>query len=163
MGLDTRAGDWEFVGLSQVSLAFVAGGGAYYFKFRSRAAGVDEGVFFICGGLGVGWGAGQGAPWPDRSGRIPYSRIHCMNTFSMADLDNSMGNLQSVGAAVIIGYSALYVAAFNFSNGVLFDNAGGYGWTGGGLQASANSFVGGWRVMKLANQAMARAVHDAFR
>lgn len=163
MGLYTEAGDWEFVGLTQVSLAAGFGGGVYFFKFRSHTARVCEDAFFFSGGLGVGVGAGQGVTLPDSSGRLAYSRIQCINTFSMANLDSSLGSLQSAGVSVLVGYSALYVAAFNLSNGVLFDNAGGFGLNGGGVQASANAFVGVWRVGTMMGRDMDRAVRGAFR
>jgi hypothetical protein len=153
MATDTQASDWEFAGITQVSLGAGLGGGGYLFMFRSRTAEFHGEVFFCGAGLGVGGGVGQGMAAPDLSGRIPYSAIQCGNAFSMADLDNSIGRLVSAGAAIFAGYGGVSVSAMNIGTGVLFDNAGGFGVSAGGLNVGANAFVGVWRVGTL----MARA------
>ncbi len=157
MGLSTQASDWEFTGITQVSIAAGLGGGGYLFKFQSVTANVrNEDVFFIGVGLGVGAGVGQGMSAPDSSGRIPFSHIQCSNVFSLVDLDMSPGRLMNVGASAMVGYGAISVSAFNFSTGVLFDNAGGFGFSAGGLGAGANAFVGFWRVGRLGANAARR-------
>jgi hypothetical protein len=146
MSTDTQASDWEFTGITQVSLGALLGGGGYLFMFRSRAAEFHGEVFFCGGGLGAGFGVGQGIAAPNSSGRISYTAIRCSNAFSMADLDNSVGRLVSVGAAILVGGGAMSISAMNISTGVLFDNAGGLGISAGGLNIGANAFVGIWRV-----------------
>lgn len=143
MGLNTTATDWEFAGITQVSLSFGLGGGGYYFWFRSNQANIrNESVYFIGGGLGVGAGAGSGASSPS------YSPISCVDNFSLNDLHNSSGVLVSAGAAALVGYSAIFINAINTSK-VLFDGAGGFGLTGGGMAAGVNVFYGIWQVQRL--------------
>jgi hypothetical protein len=146
MGINTQASDWEFRGVAQLSLAVALGGGGFVFQFRSRTASVEETVFFMGGGLGVGEGVGQGVTPPDSSGQISYSPIRCDNVFSMIDLHQSGGRLMNIGVAAIVGYGGLSVSAFNLRTGVLFDNAGGFGPSVGGLQFGANAFVGFWQI-----------------
>ncbi len=159
MGLDTKVSDWEFAGITQVSLASIVGGGGYLFKFRSEKAGIrNEDVFFFGAGLGVGVGVGQGMSAPNSSGSIPFSPIHCDNAFSLVDLDMSVGELASVGVSALVGFGALKISASNISTGVLFQEEGGFGISAGGLALGAMAFVGMWRSGRLAAQAARVAI-----
>jgi len=149
MGLGTQVSDWEFRGVGQLSLAAGLGAGGYVFQFRSEAASVRETVFFLGGGLGIGEGVGQGVTPPDSSGQIAFSPIRCDNAFSMNDLHHSGGRLLNAGVSALVGYGVLTVSAFNIGTGVLFDNAGGFGPSVGGVQIGANAFVGMWQVGSL--------------
>ena len=144
MSLTTKASDWEVLGICQIGAAATLGGGVWFFKFRSQQAGVDEMVNFSAVLLGLGGSIG-GISLPKLSGQLPYSAIQCSQSFSLYDLTGSMGRVTTAGGSAVVGFSLLFVSAFNLS-GHLYESQPCHGFVGGvGLNAVTS--VGTWTKM----------------
>jgi hypothetical protein len=96
--------------MAQVGAAQGAGGGLWWFHFRSATADVEETFMFTGLHFGAGGSIG-GVPLPDLSGDPLYTPIECLRPFSVRDLHLSGGWLESGGVSFMVGYSLVQISA----------------------------------------------------
>ena len=145
MSLQTKTSDWRVAAIAQVGGGFKGAGGAFWFQFTSRRADARETFMFTGGGLGVG-GTGNGASLTPNSG----APIDCDSPFSVEDLHLSAGRLTVGTVSFVVGYSVLWISAFNTDDS-LFSSQYAPGW-GAGVGAGAMSLVGVWSSARLASR-----------
>jgi hypothetical protein len=98
-------------------------------------------------GLGVGVGGSIGGTSLNPASA---ASIECDRSFSVYDLDSSTGRVTFAGASFMVGYSLLYISAFNLS-GSLFSSQEVHGYAAG-VGAGGITLVGMWRSHTLAGQ-----------
>ncbi|MEP7076032.1 MAG: hypothetical protein ABI878_09485 [Acidobacteriota bacterium] len=158
LAFSVLASDWEVSTICQIGGANIIGAGVWFVKFRSKWASVDEPFNFSGGLFGYGGSIG-GATAPNfrTPGQLSYSKIKCQRSFSINDLDGTLGRITNFSASVMVGYSIVLVSAYNLS-GSLFYSQWANGW-GTGFGAMGVTGVGTWTHMNpAAAAAQAQAV-----
>jgi len=147
-----KASDWEIASIRQIGGADITGAGIWFFKIRSKYVGIDEPFNYVgvLGGYGGSIG-GASLPSPTSPRQMSYSRIQCLQRFSLDDLDGSFGRITNMSASVIAGYSLLCVSAYTFS-GSLFVSQWCNGF-GAGFGAIGVTSMGTWTHMDPARAA----------
>lgn len=157
MAWTTQAKDWAVLGICQMGGAAFAGGGIWFFDFKSLTAEVSSPFIFIGAGLGLGGSLGGGY-FPDldifyKTGKAAvlargdeYTWLNCENAFSAADLNMAFGRLSTAGVGVALGYGFTFLSA---GKGILkpkslFLSQSCGGW-GTGVGASAITTIGVWQ------------------
>ena len=140
MSKQTQANDWKVSGVAQIGGAAVVGGGVFFFQFLSEQASVKESFIFSAFGLGAGGSAGGVSLRPDQP-----TAIRSDQSFSINDLDSSLGRITSATASLSVGYSLVYISAFNFSGSLFSSQSVSGGSAGVGL--GAFTMAGMWTLV----------------
>jgi hypothetical protein len=147
MGQHAQAKDWEIAIICQMGGAEGGGGGIFFADVRSPSVYTRSAFLFLGGGFGFGGSIGSGAfPSPSDivQNHVPdmYTKIPCLTSFSVDDLDCTSGQITSLGVSAMYGYSIVRLSAGMFP--VLFSGVNANGW-GTGVGASGFSFTGMWK------------------
>lgn len=163
MGLSTKATDWQVFGSVSIAGGAGLGAGLYLFDFYSATAGVAG--LFSFRGVGIGEGGnlgGLGVP-EDVGPLTQWSSLECERPFSLVDLNGAWGRLTALGAAVGVGWSAVFITAaphfWSFQTYFASQFVGGLSQAsvGGGGQV----LVGGWEFKRVSNRKATSSDHAA--